>query len=504
MKNKIVSVAVTALVIFQTAPAFADAGSDMMSMLESMKKQMTQMQDTINQQNLRIQQLESKKVLEQPVPSMAVGPQEYQPKLADGDWQKGISDNIGTAIPWLKGAKFGGDFRLRYEAFDYFDKNNDNGNTGTSADRTRNRFRIRLRWGFEKDYGDDWKIGFRLATSPNSAANGQPTDQTSTNQTLGNPGYFNFKSINIERAYAQYSPNGLKDYGPIKGVTIGAGKFENPFLRYATTIMWDPDVTPEGAYEKVNLQFVSTEDNKLNSTLTFGQFIVNENAGYNTDAELYGYQGALNLSTYSFGTDMPVDLTGAVSFYEFTNWANTVLNSAVSSNTATTSYLRTNTASANNFRVLDIYPEAVFYVNRTPFTLWYDYAKNLGNEGNDNLVQSVNPNPLNDQDIAWGLGLKAGNAKKKGDWQFFYGYYEIGANAVIAAFNDSDFGGPGTAGYTNRKGHKFGLAYKLTDNIEVDWTGYVVRPLDSVGSAIAANATNETVFRSQADLVYKF
>ena len=46
-------------------------------------------------------------------------------------------------------------------------------------------------------------------------------------------------------------------------------------------------------------------------------------------------------------------------------------------------------------------------------------------------------------DFAWGLGLKLGKMKKKNDWEFSYGYYEIGANAVVAAFNDSDFGGPG-------------------------------------------------------------
>jgi len=33
----------------------------------------------------------------------------------------------------------------------------------TGADGTRT-FQIRLRWGFEKDFGDDWKTGFRLAT----------------------------------------------------------------------------------------------------------------------------------------------------------------------------------------------------------------------------------------------------------------------------------------------------------------------------------------------------
>ena len=487
--NKRFTFTLLAILLFMGASpvVFADTPDGVLSALEGLKQQMAKMQQTIDEQNFRIQQLESRKVLETPQPSVPVQP--APATMSEADWQKGIKENIGEAIPWLKGAKYGGGFRLRYEAFDYMDRKSDAGSVTGAADRNRNRFRIRLRWGFEKDYMNGWKVGFSLVT-------GSTTDQTSTNQTLGNTGYFNFKTFNIDRAYANYSPSGLKDYGPLKGVTIGAGKFENPFLRYSTGIVWDADVTPEGIYEKANLQLMSTEETKVNAYATAGQFILNENAGQDTDAELYGYQGALNVSTYAFGSDMPIDLSGAVSYYDYPGWFQTV-----TSNTASTSYLRTNTIVADDFRVLDIYPELQFYVNRTPVVLWYDYAKNLGNVGTEDIAQSLG-NDIHDTDTAWGLGVKVGNAKKKGDWSFFYGYYQIGANSVVAAFNDSDFGGPGATGFTNRKGHKFGLAYRLTDNIEVDWTGFVVRPLNP--STIVANSSNETVFRSQADVVYKF
>ena len=480
--------ALAALALTQTVPLFADSPGDVMSTLESMKQQMTKMQETIDRQNLRIQQLESHKVLETPQANTPVQPS--QATMSDADFQKGIKDNIGEVIPWMKGTKFGGDFRLRMENFSFYDKNDDAGSTGTANDRARNRTRIRLRWGFEKDYGDDWKVGFRLAT-------GSTTDQTGTNQTLGNSGYFNFKTFNIERAYAGYSPNGLKDRGVFKGVTIGGGKFENPFLRYSTPIVWDGDVTPEGIYEKATLQFVSTEDTKVNLYTTLGQFILNENAAVDTDAEMYGYQGALNVSTDSFGGgDMPVDITGAISYYDYPGWYQTVVN-----NTASTSYLRTNSLSADDFRVVDFYPEVQFYAKHTPVTLWVDYVQNVANVGTTDTAQSLG-NDIHDKNEAWGIGLKIGKAKKKGDWETFYGYYVIGANAVVAAFNDSDFGGPGYAGYTNRIGHKFGLGYQLTDNILFNWTGYLVRPLDP--SSIVASSTNEDVFRSQLDMGYKF
>ena len=261
-----------AVVFMGGQAAYADSSDQMMSMLESMKQQMAKMQNTMDQQSMRIQQLESRTVLETAQPSVPMQPS-GSATMSDPDFQKSLKDNIGEAVPWLKGVKYGGDLRLRYEAFSYDDRHPDAGSVTGSADRDRNRFRMRLRWGGEKNFGDDWKAGFRLATSGNSN-----TDPNSTNVTLGNPGYFNYKPIWVDRAYATYEPSALKDYGPIKNVKIGAGKFENPFLRYSTPIVWDADVTPEGIYEQANWGLVETDENKLSVQTTAGQFIVNENA----------------------------------------------------------------------------------------------------------------------------------------------------------------------------------------------------------------------------------
>lgn len=475
--------AILALTMIQVAPVWADSTGDMMSMLESMKKQMTQMQRTIDVQNLRLQQLESRKVLETPQPQAQVQP---TTTMSDADFQKSLKDNIGEVIPFLKGVKYAGDLRLRHEYFDYFDKNT----TAGATDRSRNRFRIRLRWGFEKDYGDDWKAGFRIVTASPSTSSGVATDNTSTNVTLGNPGYFVYKNIYIDRAYASYSPNGLKDYGAIKGVTIGAGKFENPFVRYSTPIMWDGDITPEGLYESANLQLYSAEENKLNLYTKAGQFLINENSGADTDTQLYGYQGALNWSTYNFGTDVPVDATIAMSFYHTNNYSRTV-----ASNTTGASFLRTNSQNGDEFEIWDIYPEVTFNVGEKPLTLWYNFVTNADDTDGDEAA-------LGEQEDAWGVGFKYGKAKKKGQWEIVYGYYDIDINAVMAAFNDNEFGGPGGVGHTNRKGHKLGLGYRLTDNVLMNWTGIIVRPLNP--STVVANSANEDVFRSQVDLNYTF
>ena len=492
MKKFFGVIALAAILFGQVSPAFADDG-EMMAMLESMKQQMTKMQNTIDSQSDRIQELESRRTREVSTPSSAAT--SSSPTMSDADFQKSLKDNVGQALPWLKGLKQSGDFRLRYEGFNYYDHDMDN--TTATPDRARNRFRVRLRWGLEKEIGDDWKVGFRLATSPDAAAAGQPTDNTSTNQTLGD--YFNFKSFNVDKAYAQYTPNGLKDYGMIKGVTIGAGKFDNPFLRYSTPITWDGDVTPEGAYEKVALGLISAEENKLNFYGTAGQFVINEGTAMDRDTFMMGYQGAFNWNTYSFGTERPVDASIALSYYDYIDYASTVQPAA--NNTAATSYLRTNTFALTEPAILDFYPEVIVYAWDQPLTLWYNYVKNVGAFNND----IINTNPAHSDDTAWGLGFKYGKLKTKGTWELFYGYYEIGSNAVVAAFSDSDFGGPGGNGYTNRIGQKFGVGYQLTDAISVNWTGYVVAPLAPVAATIAGVASaDEKVFRSQLDAVYKF
>ena len=87
------AVAVLAL-LGQVSPVWADSSGDMMSMLDSMKQQMTKMQQTIDQQNARIQQLESKPAMEMQ-PSGAA--QAAAPAtISDADFQKGKIYNLQT------------------------------------------------------------------------------------------------------------------------------------------------------------------------------------------------------------------------------------------------------------------------------------------------------------------------------------------------------------------------------------------------------------------------
>lgn len=449
-------------------------------LVESLQAEMGRMRQTIEEQNRRIQALETVRVVEKGVPETRL---EVSTKPLEAEEKKVLSQRIGEAVPWLSGAKFGGDFRLRQEYFDATNKDDSQGPTGTANDRSRNRFRMRLRWGFQKDFSDGWQFGFRLVT-------GSTTDQTGTNATLGNPGYFNFKSFQIDKAYVALTPAALQNAGALRSSSFGAGKFENPFLRYSTGIVWDGDVMPEGLYEKATWRLLEGPDSKLELHGTAGQFIVNENAASESDAQIFGYQGALGI------TRGPLETSAALSYYDYTNWFQTV-----TSNSAGTSYLRTNSIVADNFRVLDVYPEAAFPLFGKRAAVWADFAKNLANVGTEDAAQSGGDG-IHDSDDAWGVGFKFGSSKKKGEWELLYGYYEIGANAVVAAFNDSDFGGPGYVGFTNRMGHKIGLTHRLSDTMTAGLTLYFVEPLTP--STRVASSPNESVFRSQADLSYQF
>ena len=96
----------------------------------------------------------------------------------------------------------------------------------------RNRWRFRLRIGADIQLGDQFFAGVTLAT-------GQAAD--SNNQTF-TEGYDNY-NIYIDKAFAGWAPN---DW-----FTIVLGKQANPL--YTTQLVWDPNVTPQGASETFDI-----------------------------------------------------------------------------------------------------------------------------------------------------------------------------------------------------------------------------------------------------------
>ncbi|MDD4889333.1 MAG: putative porin [Phycisphaerae bacterium] len=340
-------------------------------------------------------------------------------------------DSLKAGIPkWLDGLKFTGDIRVRYEG-QFF-----NGHTaGKTTPWDYNRGRFRVRFGFAKDFTDEWSGGFMLAT-------GNTSDPWETNQTM--TGDFTRKPIQVDQAWIQYKPKYLN-----KEVTVVAGKFANPFV--TTEMLWDADIRPEGAAETWNHKF--SED--FSTFMTAGQFILQDNANADMVA-LLAYQLGIR-----YKISPRTALTLAAAYYQYVNVdEDTQLASFKKGNSVETGALHGvggthfSSIGKQDFQILDLYSDITFMIGekakQRPLKFFGQVDWNLDNSA---------PSPWSDEKLAFIAGASFGQIKKKGDWEVSYNYRWVEANAIVAAFSESAFGG------TNRQGHNVGFKYALADNV---------------------------------------
>src|SRR3989338_6429529 len=140
-------------------------------------------------------------------------------------------------------AKWSGDLRLRHES--QFRE--------PATDRQRQRFR--LRYGFKTKPFDQMEVGVRLAT-------GASGDPTSTNQSFTS--VLDKKALFVDQAYAKYTP--------FPWLSVTGGKMDNPFSTLPEGIVWDGDVTPEGAA----VQISPAGGMPIKPFLTGGAFAISE------------------------------------------------------------------------------------------------------------------------------------------------------------------------------------------------------------------------------------
>lgn len=438
--------------------------------VELMQKEMNEMRGIIKVQEEKIRELEIK------------GPSERPQSMTDEEFDQRLSTALGGSSKWLKDLKFGGDLRLRYEGFQQT-----SGHPSETDDR--NRFRFRLRYGFEKKLSDEWKVGFSMNSGEQSA--GTNVDPTATNISFDH--LFSFKDIFIEKAYATYTP-GWARRGPVEKLELTGGKAANPFETGSSEIVWDRDVRPEGVYERFNFNLLKTEGLDLKAYALAGQYVLDEDATTGGDSNLFAFQMGVNPVLQTPFLEKPVDILQAVSFYDFDKYAanNNFL-------IGTTSLARgnpnvsgaTNELDARDFKIIESYSELALYPNGFPTRIFFDTAVNpasrpIGSQGGTVLHQ----------DFAWALGTKLGNLSKKGDWELKYDYRYIGANAVVGAFNDSDFG----LGSSGKQGHVFKLGYQLAENVTLSGAAMFVDNLNGGTAGIR----DEQQRRFQLDLAWKF
>lgn len=423
---------------------------------------------------------------------------------------------------WMKNTKFYGDLRLRYDASRYPDGNDNTGsfpdfnriNTGDpfdvagfefspqlNVDQNRRRFRMRARLGMETDLGDGYTVGLRAAT-------GNDNSPVSTNQTLGNN--FNKYSIWLDQAYLKWQSPTFDG-----NLSVTAGRFENPFFR-ATDVMWDNDL----GFDGLAFHIATDLSENVRPFLTAGVFPIfntsfhfpnNEPDKFeSTDRYLYGAQGGAD-----FVIARNVDAKVGLGYHDFSGVEGELSDPYLpltNMDAGSTDNLRPPFAQKGNtymalrdivadplnsfgaanqwqyfglaskFQILS-YNGRINLSHWEPFqvSLLSEYAVNVGyNEGDVSQIALNNRGPIQPNgdpgtfeggNIAWNFGVQFGQPvlAKKGDWNTLLGYRFVESDAVLDAFNDSDFG----LGGTNLEGFTVGtgVALKPNINLNIRWMG---------------------------------
>ena len=404
---------------------------------------------------------------------------------------------LPNALPeWISRFKLSGDMRIREQssfyasdnqAHSYFDWPTINASGGlgvtplanqyldTTNDRNQARERVRL--GIDVKVAEGLDASMRLAT-------GNIRNPVSTNQTLGN--YGNRYEFTLDRAYLKYN---MVDDNKFNWLTVMGGRTPNPFFTAGSELVWDEDLSFEGAAGTVRHRLGESglsdaSGGKGPSVFaTAGIFPLQASAGLSTrDKWLFGGQAGLD-----WGFDNQDTLKMGVGYFDYRN-IQAVINktpgSTCNENTAEMSQsapqfmqfgnsltsICNNTANtvgglvglASNYRILNItalYDLALFAPTHLKFSA--DYAKNLG--FNQSSILAYTGQNITPETNAWQLKAELGWPKVDafGKWTVFSYYKYLERDAVLDAYTDSDF----HLGGTNTKGWVVGGNYGLVKNV---------------------------------------
>ena len=427
-----------------------------------------------------------------------------------------------TALEGLVGRfRFSGDVRVRGESF-FQD---------CVACIDRNRARIRARFGLEGKLNEDFTGGLYLAS-------GSLGDSNSTNETV--TGFFNRKTIGIDRAYIVYQP---LDH---KWLQLTAGKFAYTWQRTSAT--FDPDLNPEGFAEKFSFDFKAPI--VKNFSVQAFQLLYSENndSKFLNGADSYAVGGQVS-GRFELGP-----LTTTPSFTVL-NWRNpdAILNAsafAVQSTTTGTSATAATPVTGlpvpgegpgcakgtglpavppcvfgpqgftnatfldDNGKVhfLSGFLYADFILNNQLKTGWKRFPVNLMLEYENNLNAADHPldsagvaTDLNKQSHAYLVDVSLGQSKAKNDLQFGYAWVRAEQDSAISSFIESENRAP-----TNLLQNRIYALWRVRSNTVASYNLWIGRTLTGglqqavLAPCTVAGATEPWLKRHQFDLIYSF
>ncbi len=346
----------------------------------------------------------------------------------------------------VKSLTLSGDIRARYNYTSGTGANPNAGGqgtiNGTPNDNTHNTFYdLRLRINADYKVSDDFYAGFGLRTQ---------RDARNDNALMGgnnNPGAD--QNIGIYRAFLGWNP--------VEGVSLVAGAQKNPF--YTTDLVWDADFNPTGFSQKIDLN-KTLGVSGIDLSLVSGQFVIwdnDESLGRNpvppSTVAVNSQNVHANRDAFLWQTQLVagIDMGGAkltvAPGYLSTNGAN-LGPSAFYNN-----YL-------NDVQVLLIPGDISGEVAGIKAKFEWDFAYNFAGRDRSNLGNGV-ISPRSSDKLAWLLGVRLGENKKKGDLSAQVNYRQTGDGALPSGLSDNEFG---FGDSRNMAGIKVGAAYSLSDS----------------------------------------
>jgi hypothetical protein len=352
-----------------------------------------------------------------------------------------------------------------------FDANGANNAPFNNVSDNRTRFRLRARTGIEVTISDGVSMIIGAGT-------GNDSSPISTNQTLGSPGNFSKYALWLDRAYFHLKP--------LPGVTVDAGRFPNPF--FSSPLLYHPDLNMDGVAaqghralgQDVSLFGTVGAFPVFNTAFDFGT--TNTNKYGSRDAYLGAAQAGVDwrahpevATRFAVGYHAFINSEGKMSrpcFQPgtsdscstdntrplFTQGGNTMygLRDNVLTSSASPNLQYYGLASA--FRVVDVNARADItsfgpYTIRLDASALYNTAYDRRRIAGRSPVNNLGANGSRFQGGGAGYLARVSfgemNVAKAWDWNVFAEYRYLQSDAVIDAFNDSDFrlGGTNSQGY---------------------------------------------------------
>jgi hypothetical protein len=276
---------------------------------------------------------------------------------------------------------------------------------------------------------------------------------------------------------------------------LTGGKFAFTWNRSSLT--FDPDLNPEGFSEKFAWK---TKNKTLKELSVTGmQLLFNEVAGSATasGADSFAVGGQVS-GSFAFGDRVRTTLSGLA-----LNWRNTDeiarvmtgANRTLSGNLNTNATVGTGSSLgyASKFLYTDILSNTTVQtgVDALPLRVQLDWV--------------VNPRAATGENMGYYAEASLGRNQERNDMQFGYSFARVEQDAVIAAFNESEFRAP-----TNILQHRVFWSWLPQRNTTALVTYWLGRTLNStlqnaaVPAGLPAGQRDPLYNKVQLDLIYKF